>query len=723
MLAYTNASPKAVLLGARDLSRRTLTIPRESIPTHLPLIYTFAATGPVNDPQLVNGDAAFRTFGEKTFDKRSKFFTHQTLLYEAIMGQGNSVMLQRVLPDDAPPPAGFALCLDLLAEDVVRYQRNTDGTILRDGAGVPLPVLNAGSPVKVPGYTGKFFLRAIPQANSDGVIITQTMRDDHAAGNTSVNIKAVKNVYGDLNPYQGTRSNVAAGTTSTVYPIMEVADNFEGELGNFKGMRFWAKTTKTEGGVDTSVVDFNQAMIYGIQLVQKSAANTSPYVLETKDGAQSIEFAFKDGAYNPKSEVDLYVGEKITEAYEELNDPGAVPLYAPFGNVHIYHNNIDTVSGLIQSRERVENSAFPSSADSKYLVNFASAVDVEGSEYYTYQVLGPSNGGILLNETATHYAMNGGDGTCSNVTFDALVGQELANFGNRTSAPLLSIPRYPISAIWDSGFSLDTKRKMFVPMGRRKDITVVVSTQVFGDEPNTIEEESSLATALSTAARLYPESEAYGTPVVRAAVVGHCGKSLTSTFKGYIPLTVDLAGKFAKYMGSGDKNWDGQNTPDDTNKIVTDFRNVNNPWKPDATYTKDWTNGLISVQYFDRQRLFYPGLQTAYPDDTSVFNSLITAFILGDLEKVCFESWAEMSGTSKLTPEQFIDRHDANFTRKVNERGSYDGRVVIRPQTVITAMDANNGFSWTTNVKMYANNGMTVGVYTISGYRRSDLAA
>ena len=82
-----------------------------------------------------------------------------------------------------------------------------------------------------------------------------------------------------------------------------------------------------------------------------------------------------------------------------------------------------------------------------------------------------------------------------------------------------------------------------------------------------------------------------------------------------------------------------------------------------------------------------------------------------------------MSGTSKLTPEQFVDRHDANFTRKVNERGSYDGRVVIRPQTVITAMDANNGFSWTTNVKMYANNGMTVGVYTISGYRRSDLAA
>lgn len=721
MLAYTNASPKAVLLGAKDLSKRALSIPREAIPTHLPLIYTFAATGPVNDPQLVIGDAAIRTFDAKTFDKRSKFFTHQTLLYEAIVGRGNAVMLQRVLPADAPPPAGFALCLDLLAEDVVRYQRNVDGTILRDVAGVPQPVMNSGSPVKVPGYTGKFILKAIPQVNSDGIVITQTMKDDYNSGNASVNIKPVKNLYGSMNPSVGSRSNVAQGTTSMVYPIMEVADHFEGSLGNLKGMRFWAKTAKTEGGVDSSVVDFNKAFMYGIQLVQKSDVNTSPYVLETKNGSQGIEFSFKDGSYNPKSEIDLFLGDKIVEEYEELNDPGAVPLYAPFGNVHIYHNNINIVSGLIQVREHAENASFPNDTDSRYLINFVSAVNVEGAEYYTYQVLGPSSGGLLLNETSTIYAMNGGDGTCTNATFDALVGDELSNFGNRTSAPLLSIPRYPISALWDSGFSLATKRKMFVPMGRRKDIVSIVSTQVFGDDPNTIEEESSLAIALSTAARLYPESEAYGTPVVRAAIVGHCGKSLTSTFRGYMPLSIDLASKFATYMGSGDKIWDGQNTPDDSNKIVTEFRSVNNPWKPDATNTRDWTNGLIAVQYFDRQRLFYPGLQTAYPDDTSVFNSLVTAFILADLEKICFESWAEMSGISKLTPEQFIERHDARFSSKISERGSYDGRVIVRPETVITAMDANNGFSWTTNVKLYANNGMTVGVYTITGYRRSDL--
>lgn len=721
MTSYTNGSPQAVLLGANDKSKRSLVIEREKIATHTPLIYTFAQTGPVGIPQLVMGDSAIRTFGENTFITRSKFFTHQSLIYKEVAANGQaSVFLQRVLPDDAPPPAGFMLCVDLLAQNVTLYQRNSDGTIVRDVNGVAQPVMSGGNAVTVPGYTARFFTRAIPQVNAAGVVITQTMKDDYASGNTSIDIKPIANVYGSMSPYVGTRS--VGQTVSTVYPIMEVADSFEGEDGNLKGMQLWAKTALTAGGVDDSVVAFNKAFMYGMRLVRKDTPSSTPYILKTKDGLNDIEFCFKEGAYNPKTDMELWADEHIVNDYQELNDPGAVPLYAPFGNLHIYYDHIEVIGGLIQATESVQDSNFPNDADERYLVNFIGATHTSGAEYHTYQILGPSSNGLMLNEYSTIYAMNGGDGTCTFQTFDDLVAREAANFGD-LKAPLLDMAQYPLSVVYDSGFSLPTKRKLYTIMSRRKDVNVVTATQVFTDAPNTTAEESSLATALSVAARLFPESEAFGTPVVRASVVGHCGKMINSDYKGYVPLTVDLAGKMAKYMGSGDKTWDSQNSPDDTNKLVTNFRDVNCTWKPNATNTRDWGVGLIRVQYFDRRRLMYPGLRTAYPDDTSVFNNLINAFILGDLEKVCFETWAELTGNSRLTPDQFNDKSDRIIAKKINERGSYDGRVVVRPRTVTTSVDANNGFSWTTYLDLYANNGKTVGVYSINGFRKSDLQA
>lgn len=43
---------------------------------------------------------------------------------------------------------------------------------------------------------------------------------------------------------------------------------------------------------------------------------------------------------------------------------------------------------------------------------------------------------------------------------------------------------YPLSAVWDSGFSLETKKKFYLPMFRRKDVITHVCTHIVADYAN-----------------------------------------------------------------------------------------------------------------------------------------------------------------------------------------------------------------------------------------------
>lgn len=188
-----NAAPKAYLLGTEDISGGQLVVEPELLPTHLPHVYLFAEKGNTL-PQLVVGDSAIRYFGSRTFNLRDKFATHQNLLYNACTKYGNSMLVQRVIPADAPPPAGFALWLDLSAEDeVAQYERNADGSIKKDGTtGLAIPLLSTGTPVKLPGYIGRIVVTALPRINAAGVIITPAMIATYNGGDTSVGIESFK---------------------------------------------------------------------------------------------------------------------------------------------------------------------------------------------------------------------------------------------------------------------------------------------------------------------------------------------------------------------------------------------------------------------------------------------------------------------------------------------------------------------------------------------------
>jgi hypothetical protein len=453
-------------------------------------------------------------------------------------------------------------------------------------------------------------------------------------------------------------------------------------------------------------------------MVERPENMVSPNVIETVYGERFVDFSLKEGAFNPRTEVELFVDDTVLQGWNKPSENGMPEVVGPFNQMHTYHQYVDEILDMVHNEELPYGTVGESSED-KHIFNLLGGHDLNNIPYFTYYVEGPANGGLLLSENSTHYAQGGSDGTMTFETFDALVANETANYGS-LETQFMDTAVYPQSVIYDSGFTLETKRKLLTVIGKRKDMYVILSTQDVSTSQNSISEESSIAIALRTAARMYPESEIYGTSVCRAMIIGHSGYLTSSRWKHLTPVTLEFAQKSARYMGAGTGVWNSQWAFDmpPLNQISL-FRNVNNTFKPVTVRTRDWANGLVWCQSYDRRSLFFPAFQTVYDDDSSILNSFFNMAIAVELEKVAERVWRDLSGITSLTNAQFIDRSNRLIMERT--RGRFDDRVIIEAETFLTPNDTQRGYSWSCNIIMYGNNMKTVGSFTIISRRREDL--
>lgn len=221
---------------------------------------------------------------------------------------------------------------------------------------------------------------------------------------------------------------------------------------------------------------------------------------------------------------------------------------------------------------------------------------------------------------------------------------------------------------------------------------------------------------------MYPESDYFGTPVMRGMIVGRCGKLRNSQYSGYLPLSLEIAIKSAKYMGAGNGAWTNGNHFDGAPGSVLDYMtDISITWVPASVRNRNWDVGLNWVQSYDRRSYFFPALKTVYDDDTSVLNSYFTALAIGQLNKVAHAAWREFSGVSHLTNAQLVERINAFVIARTQKR--FDERFVIVPDAFHTDDDLVRGFSFTLPIKIYAASMKTVMTSYVQAYRISDLDA
>ncbi len=690
-MQFINAAPYTNFQGIDDASKAQQSVIPLQTATHLPLSYLYTPWGPT-EPTLTTSSSLAATFGD-LFNQRLPHYTTQSLFASTILSQGNQVMINRILPVDVGPKARLLLSLDIVADVVQQYVRNADGTFQLDVNGNKVAVTGAGA--TLPGYIAKWVINqwaTTPTVEAFGTVAT---RAGSIVSSTSVQ--------------------------STLYPIAEFQGTFFGSTGNNLGLRLIVPTVNDTQPANAAQAARIQSVLCRLQMVSRLTTVSSPVITQTQSGSQWIDFAFKAGAYDPNTDQDFDFTNAIAAGYSQHNVAGNPPVYGPFETSKIYTANLETILNMIATTEAPKG-LLPEATDAAlvaagnlYLVNPFTGMDINGVPYYTLQLNGPALGGSIFTPNSTYYAAGASDGTMTPATYDADVAAATLAF-----APLTDMSKYPFSIIYDSGYSLTTKKALMPLLGMRPDLFIPFSTQSVLDPQNTADADASMAIALSAALGNYPESTLYGTGVCRAMIVGSSGYLINSIYKGLVPATLQLAKRFAAYMGAGNGIWDSTVPPDENPYNIVDmFYGLNATDKTALARSNDWANGLVWIENFDMNTQYFPALASVYGNDTSILKGAMNVLIACDLIKIAHKVRKQLSGNSRLTDAQFAAKSNALILAEV--KGRYAGRVAVVPNTYYSTQDVANGYSWSCAITMYGNNMRTVGSSTIIARRMSDL--
>lgn len=693
MTQIFNAAPMTIFNGIKDSSFRQAPIARAIRPQHMPLFYIKAASGPVGrtifDP---NQGSITRLFGDRTFDVADKYFNHQTAFLQGAIGEGNKVVVERVVAADAGDVAHVVLYLDVLETKVPVYEKEIDGSIKYDENGEPIAAkASDGKDKMVDGYEVMWV--------SD---FTKYKAGEYQQGLATV------------------REGVQVGTNgnSKQYPIYEVPWDYVGEDGNNHSISISALTERDRGLFPSTVLTEGKTYPYLFKLNRLTDPVTGridPIVNSL--GSETMIFVAPTDARDPRTKELIGFEKRINKFYVKTQPEVKTGL----SEVYFYETNYkELVKNFYEAEAEVvdEHSDWVIDKDAKDydVINIANFVNSNNSPYNALKLV-DSVESVRLTHNTKIYLGGGDDGDLSDKEFEAYVRADMENFGNPLK-PYVSFDMYPETDFYDTGFTLETKLKLFNFISLRKDTFLVLSTHIHG-EKLTLEDELAIGVALDTAGSLFPESTIYNTESTRALIYLGSGVISGSTYTERVPFTYGILVKAAGYMGAGNGKWVNRRIFDKApGSVVRELEDVNIQWVPGSVRNTLWNSNINFPLKYTERHAYMPGIKTIYSDDTSILTSYFNVKAACHLERIGYDAWKDFSGNIELTDAQLIERVNEFIIERAQE--AFDNLYVIVPETKITSRDELNGFSWTQIIHLYGNNMKTVMDLTIETHRFSD---
>lgn len=712
MSNIVSASPQSIHLGTDDQSGSIVTPERDPIPQHLPKVFFFAEKG-TTLPSVVSGAKMLLNYGAESFNKLSPYYNHATLFATTMVGEGNTMMMQRVIPDDANPAANFTLYIDIISDDVPNYVRNSDGGLVMGEDG---EYVVDSDEETIPGHRVKY----IKEYTIDG--LTPGTKTSKTGNMTD-----------------------ADGNTSTMYPIMDFKAQWQGETYNNVGVCIESLLQAT---IPSKIITEGKVLPYKLRLVKRASKKATAVSYKSLYGEESVMFSLKEGAVNPLTEADFSLDGIFPEQWSNESDPKIPLKYSDYEDVHVYYNNIESILTRIVNIEREHVSAVAQEwNDGQYastlswfdfttadqnlileeeinLLDLFACKSSSGVRYFTMihddsEVVSTSTmKESQISKTTPLFLEGGSNGTLTNEMFEILVTREMAKYLDPDSE-VMDMAVNVESIIYDSGFTLATKKELCNIIALRKDTMVMLTTHdaSLGVNSLPLSDERAIAVNLKTRLKLTPESDYFGTKVMRGLIVGGTGLLSDDSMKNRVPQLLEIAQKSAAYMGAGNGEWKPVKRFDSApGSIVTFTKDLRPSFIPAGVKPLLWNAGLVWTQPFDRRQFFFPALQTVYEDDTSVLNSYFTVMAICTLNKIAAEAWRNFTGTTSLSKAQLADAIVAFFNGRAANK--FDSKFVIVPEVVFTKGDIERGYSWELIVKIYAYNMKTVSVTKIVAYRR-----
>lgn len=636
-------------VNVKDESATTV-LAVEELPLHVPIFIGFAEKGELDVPQYGSYSELVELLGEGTFDAYSDHFKYPNVFARKAL-EYQKVFYVRVAPDDAATATAVVECIVTPNVMMTQYQRDSEGGIVLDGNGDPVPLEDGGVVVEEAGVQLTWRLRQL------------------AEGET----------YTSLAP----STNVTTGAIT--YPVIAYTATSPSARMNNCGIQFWFDLES----LDLDLVEDIGALMF------KWAPVQMPYGYDTAQPIRDIysnpetEFTFKEDAIDSSTDRRVNLTDLITNEY--TTDP------IPF-NIHIYSEYVEAIGNAVITVENdITNTTYDDNLTSPYMVDIMSGTNLDGYAYHHVEVITSDPADetvVILDEDVIQYMTGGSDGDMSLTNLASLTKDWLSG---TTYPDIYDEARYPITHLYDPGYPLDVKKTLIDFLSIRKDVKVVLGTQDIDNGINTKAEDQSTGAALRSQLLLHPESTIFGTQVYRGTVMQQAGYITDYNWKGIVPATIDNMIKKCVWQGASYFKGKPKGLP---NSAVEIFKSIN--WLPSSDDHKQlsWDTGLNYMQHYDMTSWHYPDVRSIYPLETSVISDDIFTDILIYLIHIGRYQWSVFAGRDENASVLFGEIEEAIAKDIYTKFGTYVNAVIDVYQTDV---DKALGYQSTVEIAVYGN--------------------
>lgn len=704
---------KYVGYGADDISIRKVPVELNDLGQVVNKSYIFAAKGNGRD-KVVDADGVKAAYGDETFAQTGPFYNHSTRFLERFLKYGGTSVVRRIIPSDAKNPANLNIYLDYIEKEYPNYERDSLGNYVFEGNSKK-PKVVAAQPT-INGIEIKLIADFV-----EGVDTLPTL--------------------GTLVPKSGTMVNGDA--KSTMVPFMQIPAKEAGAFYNLIGLGF---DSPLETDLDMDVIHELGAMLYDFKIYMKPSEKSKPQVLSTLLGEKSIRVCLKEKAINYKTRGDISFNSLYESNYYNETDTSITMRDKDLEGVHIYNDNLELVLGKIMELEKQHvtdtlktwHDGETASSDEwfgydpdkplteqLYMINLFTCKSVKNKPYFAVRintdkpvVEDDQNYKEVRFTNNTPVMLAGGqNGTMSLEEFNRAVNDDLGRYIDKTSRylnPVLS----PESFIFDPGFPIDTKLKLFNFITIRKDTNVLFTPYDYSAAKKGLRmsasDELAVLRAINAGAMLAPESTYHNTECGRAMVVIG-GGLLPGNGKEIIPNSYELLSRISQMMSG--KNWN-ENFIFDDSCYSRHLVDITPEFIPDDTKPVFTNLGAIYPEPVNGGRWKFINLQTLYSIQESAMNNLFTAVAISTADRLARYNWLKNSGNMRDPDDVFL----ANVENDMNEdlKDRFAKMIVASGTANMTNMDKAAGSSYHMKTKLQASIAKSTAYHTTEIDRREE---
>ena len=688
-----NGAPLVNFLGTNDLSRTVQLVPSEQIPQYLPKFYIFSEGGPTNE-QLVSGPILSNLYGDRTIAYGSKFYNHQSLFLQDQLKRG-SAMVKRVVPTDATK-ANITIYAAVRSGEGPVYLRNSDGSFLRNVV---------GDKIEDGGNTQDTLkVTFVAVENGSGSVIT--MGDVTAYPIVTINAKYEGASYNDI------------GISLSAVPGLQVTDKFlEGETGYMPiNMGLWKKTkSKARKVKNLSAGEYTTGSIY--------PDTVNPYTSKTA----FLGDIFINRNFNTKNEKLPYIVDTIEEPIFHTSAIETLAKRIVTNEMQLVN---DTVKTWADGVSLANNTWYdypvdePITADMFKLINpftfkSRSGVEFMGTELDTEGDVDTSTLGVSVNfgVNSPVFMSGGTDGTMTAANFNNLVIDEVNRYTDVYS-PLLNMVYHVESTFIDSGFPMDVKYAMMNVLSNRPDVNIIFSTHIEETDryvKATIGQLSQRADLINLKLRTFPESLYFGTGILRALIIVGNATVADDSYGGYVSQAYNMCNKLNNYMGAGNGNWRAVDRFDVyPGNLVNNLSELYPEDIPDVVKANLYDKGIVWTERMNRSRYHLPAKQTAYTDDTSILNGVLSMFGVCQLTKIGNQAHKRYVGSERLSRTVLAEKIEAFVLSETANK--FDSAFNIRPKVTFTSVDLSRKYSYHLDIGIGGRTMITAETLSITAF-------